>query len=90
MTFRYYELAAQRAQAMANNALKQIKVHSVPYAVLIAGGFHTPTLTRLFKERRTSYAVIAPITGRVSKADQARYHKILQSTYQPMSGETGQ
>ncbi len=87
---RFYETVVLRARAMADNTLKRVEDAHVPFAVLITGGFHTPTLTEAFKARRVSYAVIAPTVGRITTEDTARYHKILGETYVPMSEGTQQ
>ncbi len=81
----FYEVARERDIAMVDNALKQIQEFKVPYAVLIAGGFHTPAFERLFKERKVSYAVVAPKVGKVTAADTEKYHRVLKETYVPMS-----
>lgn len=44
-------------------------------AVLIAGGYHTTHLKKLFRERGFSYAVLSPIV--TSETNQAKYEKIL-------------
>jgi len=81
----FYEVARQRDVAMVENAVKQIEEFKVPCAVLIAGGFHTPVFERLFKERKISYAVVAPKVGKVTPADTEKYHRVLKETYVPMS-----
>lgn len=83
----FYEIARQRDQAMIENTMKRIEESNVPFAVLIAGGFHTPEFTRLLKERQVSYAVIAPQIGVVGRADKEKYYKALAQTYVPMSRE---
>lgn len=83
----FYEVARQRDVAMVENALKQIQAFDVPFAVLIAGGFHTPAFERLFQERKVSYAVVAPKVGKVTAADTEKYHRVLKETYVPMSEE---
>lgn len=81
----FYEVARQRDEAMVDNALKQVKEFNVPFAVLIAGGFHTPAFERLFKDEKVSYAVVAPKVGKVTAADTEKYHRVLKETYVPMS-----
>jgi len=81
----FYEVARQRDVAMVENAIKRIEEYHVPFAVLIAGGFHTPAFERLFKERKVSYAVVAPKVGKVTPEDTAKYHRVLKETYVPMS-----
>jgi len=81
----FYEVARKRDEAMVANALKQIEAFDVPFAVLIAGGFHTPVFERLFEKRKVSYAVVAPKVGKVTPADTEKYHRVLKETYVPMS-----
>ena len=81
----FYEVARERDQAMIDNAMKQVKEFNVPFAVLIAGGFHTPAFERLFRDRKVSYAVVAPKVGKVTAADTEKYHRVLKETYVPMS-----
>ncbi|MBI1953347.1 MAG: hypothetical protein HYS41_04405 [Candidatus Omnitrophica bacterium] len=81
----FYEVARQRDLAMVENALKRIEEFKVPFAVMIAGGFHTPAFERLFKDRKVSYAVVAPKVGKVTAADTEKYHRVLKETYVPMS-----
>jgi hypothetical protein len=82
---RFYEVARKRDMAMVENALTRIKEFNVPFAVLIAGGFHTPILERLFREQKISYAVVAPKVGKVTAQDIEKYHRVLKETYVPMS-----
>ena len=81
----FYTIARQRDTAMVENALVQLKAFNVPYAVLITGGFHTPAITNLLKQRGVSYAVVAPKVPAVTEADIALYHKVLKETYVPMA-----
>lgn len=81
----FYEVARERDQAMIDNAMKQIKEFNVPFAVLIAGGFHTPAFERIFRDKKVSYAVVAPKVGKVTAADTEKYHRVLKETYVPMS-----
>jgi len=87
-TASFYEITRQRDQAMIENAMGRVGEFNVPFAVLIAGGFHTPEFTRLLKERQISYAVIAPKIGRTTgDRDLKRAHQVALETYQPMSKE---
>ena len=81
----FYEVARKRDQAMVDNALKRIEEFKVPCAVVIAGGFHTPVFERLFKEKKISYAVVAPKVGKLTPEDTEKYHRVLKETYVPMS-----
>ncbi len=81
----FYEVARKRDIAMVENALARIQEFKVPVAVLIAGGFHTPVFERIFKDKKVSYAVIAPKVGKVTAEDTEKYHRVLKETYVPMS-----
>ncbi len=81
----FYEVARERDVAMVDNAMKQIQEFKVPFAVLIAGGFHTPAFERILRDRKVSYAVVAPKVGKVTTADTEKYHRVLKETYVPMS-----
>ena len=81
----FYEVARERDKAMVKNALEQIEAFEVPFAVLIAGGFHTPAFERLFREQKVSYVIVAPKVGKVTEADTEKYHRVLKETYVPMS-----
>ncbi len=69
---RFYELAERRNKAMVENLIKSKEQrakskenhssnqkYSKP-SILIAGGFHTPGLTRLFRRNGYSYIVVRP------------------------------
>jgi hypothetical protein len=56
----YYELAEKRDQALSQNALNEMDRAGLKRAVLIAGGFHTPGMTRLWREQGINYVVIQP------------------------------
>ena len=56
----YYQAALKRDTAMVDNSIAKMDEDGEAIAVLIAGGFHSPQLTRLFKEKGYSYLVVAP------------------------------
>ncbi|HNA59604.1 MAG TPA: hypothetical protein PLT11_00905, partial [Elusimicrobiota bacterium] len=56
----YYELALERDVALVKNTLADMEKTGARRAVLIAGGFHTPGLTRLLRQSGASYAVVQP------------------------------
>jgi|GEM_PF-6217799 len=56
----YYALAVQRDEALVKNTLADMEKTGTRRAVLIAGGFHTPGLTQLFRDASVSYAVLQP------------------------------
>ncbi|MDP8219190.1 MAG: hypothetical protein P9M03_10760, partial [Candidatus Theseobacter exili] len=63
---RFYEIAEERDHAIVDNALKDMKKEGVGAAILVAGGFHTEGITKIFKEKGVSYVVVTP---RISKID---------------------
>ncbi|MBL0348941.1 MAG: hypothetical protein IPP68_01000 [Elusimicrobia bacterium] len=56
----YYELALERDVALVKNTLADMEKTGARRAVLIAGGFHTPGLTRLLRQSTANYAVVQP------------------------------
>jgi hypothetical protein len=54
----FYAVALLRDNFLAENTLQLLKTQRS--AVLVAGGFHTPGISRLLKEKGVSYIVIAP------------------------------
>lgn len=71
----FYITAGKRDEAFLDNTKKYMDNEGVNVAVLIAGGFHTPTLTRLFKQNKISYVVISPKVRRPT--DEKLYHNVL-------------
>jgi hypothetical protein len=57
---KFYELADTRDSAFIEKTLAHMDKDNTDYAALITGGFHTKQLTRLLKEKKISYVVIAP------------------------------
>lgn len=56
----YYELALERDIALVRNALADMERTGASRGVLIAGGFHTPGITRLLRQSGANYAVVQP------------------------------
>lgn len=56
----YYELAEKRDQALSQNALDEMDRTGLKRAVLIAGGFHTPGMARLWREQGINFVVVQP------------------------------
>ena len=56
----FYRVAQSRDLAFVENSLKEMDKEKTRVAVLITGGFHTPGLTQIFKEKGISYIVISP------------------------------
>jgi len=56
----FYELALDRDVALVRNTLDDLKVRGETRGVLVAGGFHTPGLTRLLRQSGAGYVVVQP------------------------------
>ena len=56
----YYDLAEKRDQALSQNALDEMDRTGIRRAVLIAGGFHTPGMTRAWRDQGINYVVVQP------------------------------
>lgn len=56
----FYELALDRDVALVRNTLSGMKDRGETRGVLIAGGFHTPGLTRLLRQSGAGYVVVQP------------------------------
>lgn len=57
----FYRLAKSRDAAMVTNTLAEARKRNKTNVVLIAGGFHTPGMTRLLKQNRTYNKTICPV-----------------------------
>jgi len=82
---KFYLGVLKRDEAMVRNALKRTEEFQVPFAVLITGGFHTPEIIRLFREKQISHAVVSPKVGRVTLAEKERLQRVIEEVYMPMS-----
>ncbi|MBI4396041.1 MAG: 6-phosphogluconolactonase, partial [Elusimicrobia bacterium] len=56
----FCQYALKRNQFLVANLLKQVDARRAKAAVLVAGGFHTEGLTKLFRDRDVSYVVVSP------------------------------
>jgi len=72
----FYDIANKRDEVFIKKAASLMDEKEQNLAVLIAGGFHTPTLTKMFKDKGISYIVVAPKT--TQKTDPELYRYILQ------------
>lgn len=70
---KFYDIANQRDDTFVQNAIKLMNEEDAKLAVLIAGGFHTPSLKQKLKECGFSYVVIAPHTTQQTDPEQYRY-----------------
>ena len=70
---RFYDIANDRDDAFVMNSIRLMNEYDEKIAVLIAGGFHTPSLKQKLKESSLSYIVIAPHTTQQTDPEQYRY-----------------
>jgi len=56
----FYETAEDRNRHMLRNTVTRMKAGGKRVAALVTGGFHTEGLTKIMKEKKLSYLVIAP------------------------------
>lgn len=71
----FYSSVNERDTAFIENSERILKAENEKVAFLISGGYHTPHLKKLFREKDYSYAVLSPII--TSETDQDKYEKIL-------------
>ena len=57
---KFYETAGKRDFIILENTIKRMRQEGRNIAALVTGGFHTKGLTKLLKDRDTSYLVILP------------------------------
>jgi ATP-dependent Lon protease len=60
MARRFYELALERDSSLVANTLRAAREAGADRVVLVAGGFHTPGITRLLRQAGSSYVVVRP------------------------------
>jgi len=65
----FYRIALKRNQALVDNTISRMEEEGVRVAVLIAGGFHTPGITELLRDRSMSYVVVTPRLGEDYSSD---------------------
>ncbi len=56
----FYGLAFKRDKIFVEHVNKHMKDENVELAALVAGGFHTPTVTKLLEDNGYSYVVVSP------------------------------
>jgi hypothetical protein len=72
----FYQVGIAREQAFIKNLVSKMEKSKQQVAVLITGGFHTPGVSRLLKEKGYSYAVVAPTITK--KSDSSLYFSVLK------------
>ncbi len=73
--FNFYKLVDQRDDAFLENTGRILEEENVQVGYLIAGGYHTENLTRLFKNEGYSVIVLTPVVE--FETDQKLYEKML-------------
>src|SRR3989338_1223104 len=81
----FYASVDERDLAFMKNTEAALEREKEKVAVLIAGGYHTPHLKKLFKEKGWSYAVLAPVI--TAETNQAKYEKLLLEPLQKKAFE---
>ena len=76
-----YITAGERDKVFLRKSGERIKKDGVQIAALIAGGFHTPTLTRLLADSDYSYVVISPKV--TTPTDDKLYRESLKGEWLP-------
>jgi len=72
----FYRIGLEREKSFIKNIADKMSLSGDKVAVVITGGFHTSGLSRLFKEKGYSYAVVTPAI--TQKADPAIYYSVLR------------
>ncbi len=72
----FYRIAKKRDNAMATNTLRQARKHDKRKVVLIAGGFHTPGISRLFRlQQNFNHSLCPKFSSSVTKAPRPTLRK---------------
>ena len=80
---RFYDVARERDEALVANAIAKLQQTGERLAVLITGGFHSPRITRLLKERGVATLVLVP------KVSQATDERLYRAVVRYKSGQGG-
>ncbi len=72
----FYQLGVKREQAFIKNIVSKMDESGENLAVLITGGFHTPGVTQMLKDKGYSYIVAAPAI--TQKSDSSVYFSVLR------------
>lgn len=72
----FYQLGIVREEAFFDNMDKKMDESGEKIAVLITGGFHTPGITRMLKNKGYSYAVVVPVITK--ETDSSVYFSVLK------------
>jgi hypothetical protein len=72
----FYQLGITREEAFIKNLVHKMDESGQNLAVLITGGFHTPSITQMLKDKGYSYMVVAPVI--TQKSDSNIYFSVLR------------
>ncbi|MFC1658664.1 hypothetical protein ACFL1D_04665 [Candidatus Omnitrophota bacterium] len=72
----FYQLGLAREEAFISNLVNRMDETGENLAVLITGGFHTPGVTRMLRDKGYSYAVVTPVITK--KSDPSIYFSVLK------------
>lgn len=78
---KFYSSAIDRENAFVRKSEDRMNKDNIKSAILIAGGFHTPTLTQLLNDKAYSYIVISPKV--TTKTDDNLYRQTLKRQWAP-------
>ncbi len=78
---KFYNIADERNHIFLRKINGRIEKDKVNLAALIAGGFHTPRLTKLLNDEGYSYVVISPKV--TEKTDDKQYRSMLKREWLP-------
>jgi len=69
----FYREAEVRSERMAENLFSVMPTRQDKMAVLFTGGFHTPQITRILRERGMSYMVVSPKITKIEDQNGTAY-----------------
>ena len=72
----FYQLGVEREKIFIKNLVNKMNDSREKLAVLITGGFHTPGITSMLKNKGYCYIVVTPVISK--RADSAIYFSVLK------------
>lgn len=72
----FYQLGVVREKSFIDNVVNKMDETDAKLAVLIAGGFHTPGVTRMLKNKGYAYVVVTPVITK--RMDSSTYFSVLK------------
>jgi len=80
----FYEVAELRDKAIAENLLAEMERSDTTIAVLVAGGFHSPGITKLISESGGTTVTFAPKITKVETEDGENYLSLFTQDKAPL------